>query len=378
MAGNSSSKFSKSHILTYTKPEENRLYVFDAARERFHCFPCFHKNQPLFFGHLKLLSVPSRGKVFVIGGEIVKQTVPFKFVKNKANEGKDTINELAPLDINPADNIEVSFLENQIESGLSLFAKAESWASHLASSNIVGHFELTEARAIRLTLQVDKGEQLELPRTNHLLVYSDPWIYVLGGREDGEASGSCRKYHLDDNFFLDICSLDPTTVLRQPGAIAVGQTIYLFDAQSETQTIYKYSMIFDVWEQISFKTSGFSIPPSKGLSVFQSQSNTLLILNGNCEKDGQQMNYYLFSLEEDTFTQERSDRKLINFNEDCQGNRDYSKVKQLYTQLNDQQVKVFFKDTWYWETINALLLKVKKDKKLMPESNYLGCCSKRK
>lgn len=60
-----------------------------------------------------------------------------------------------------------------------------------------------------------------------------PWIYMLGGLVDGVPTASAKKYHIEENFFLDICSLDPAVVMRQPGAIFYNESVYLFDAMSE-------------------------------------------------------------------------------------------------------------------------------------------------
>lgn len=94
--------------------------------------------------------------------------------------------------------------------------------------------------------------------------------------------------------------------------------------------IHKYNCVFDVWEQVLFKTSGFSIPRSLSPCLFVFGSDQLVLLNGKCEDESAHMNYYLFNIEEDVFFQERSDRKLVVHTEDNQGNRDYSKMKKIY------------------------------------------------
>lgn len=80
-------------------------------------------------------------------------------------------------------------------------------------------------------------------------------------------------------------------------------------------------------------------------------------------------------MERDKFIQERSDKKLLGFDTDSQGNKNYSKVNKIYTSLSSKKVKVFYKDLWYWDNLEVYLLKL--DDKQRSLNKGLGCWSKR-
>ena len=91
----------------------------------------------------------------------------------------------------------------------------------------------------------------------------------------------------------------------------------------------------------------------------------------------------MFDMEKNIFTQERSDRKLIHPFRDRQGNRDYSKSNKIFCQLSDNKVKVFHRNTFFWDNLNIYLMKVHKNAKMgvsMPSTKGmkgLGCFGKR-
>jgi len=53
----------------------------------------------------------------------------------------------------------------------------------------------------------------------------------------------------------------------------------------------------------------------------------------------------------------------------------YSKKNKIYTSLTDKKVKVFYKDLWYWDSLEVYLLKMEEKKKLGGKG--VGCCSRR-
>lgn len=65
----------------------------------------------------------------------------------------------------------------------------------------------------------------------------------------------------------------------------------------------------------------------------------------------------------------------MNFRGDSQGNRNYFKKDKIYTSLNSKKVKVFYKDLWYWDSIDVYLLKMEERKKIAGKG--VGCCSRR-
>lgn len=81
-------------------------------------------------------------------------------------------------------------------------------------------------------------------------------------------------------------------------------------------------------------------------------------MNGETGSNEKNINYYLYDMERDKFIQERSDKKLLGFDTDSQGNKNYSKVNKIYTSLSSKKVKVFYKDLWYWDNLEVYLLKL--------------------
>lgn len=116
---------------------------------------------------------------------------------------------------------------------------------------------------------VEGCEQLLKPRTAHSLIFSDPYIYMIGGVEDRQPVHSCRRFHVKDKVWSDIASLKTQDALNSPGIIALADSIFVFDTYSETQTVFKYSLEYDSWEPIPFKTTDFVIPKSLYSTVFR-------------------------------------------------------------------------------------------------------------
>ena len=59
--------------------------------------------------------------------------------------------------------------------------------------------------------------------------------------------------------------------------------------------------------------------------------------------------------------QERTDKKLLSCLKDRQGNKNFRSSDKIYCQLNEKQIKVFCKKTYYWDVMEIYQLKVVKD-----------------
>lgn len=380
MGGNDSSRFSREHILHYTKPEENRLYLFDTLTERFYNYPCFWKGKPFFFAKLTTVMVPQYSKLFIIGGLCYQDTENFKYLRKKGSKMELAFSSAdnGSFDLDEISDEDVSQLDVDDSHTINFYAKLDNAQEEIVPTSLVGYFEIRKTRAGKLLFNNEKIEQFNYEVSNSIVVYSNSWIFIFGGIIDGKASGRSKKLNIDHGFMVDISSIDASLITNEASAIAVKDIIYVFDSKGEVQTVHKYSISFDVWEQIEFKTMGFLVPPTSRPNLFQHEKNFLIYLNGKDENDIQHINYFVYSVENDMFVQERSDRKLLRSLEDNQGNRNYVNQKKIYTHLNDSCVKVFFKDSWFWETIDVYFIKIKKQRGLELNPAKFGCCSKRK
>ncbi len=164
--GKKSSKISKQHLLHYTIPNENRLYLFDVHTERLYCIPIFHKGKPFFFGELKTIVCPQRQCIVIIGGRQVDNNVRFKYTRNQTlikalssnldnsvplTIGGGSKENVPPINLENLEEIDVSMLENHIESGISLFAKIEKYDTNMAlhASSFIGIIEFRDLKNLR-------------------------------------------------------------------------------------------------------------------------------------------------------------------------------------------------------------------------------------
>jgi hypothetical protein len=84
--GGSIGKFSKSHILHFHKPDENRIYLFDTHYERLFSYPIYKEFKPFFFGGMETINIPKRQCIYIIGGLEVKEDAKFVYIKPKKPE----------------------------------------------------------------------------------------------------------------------------------------------------------------------------------------------------------------------------------------------------------------------------------------------------
>lgn len=99
-------------------------------------------------------------------------------------------------------------------------------------------------------------------------------------------------------------------------------------------------------------------------------------MNGIAEEREQSIYYYVYDIEKEQFVQERSDRKLMHPFKDRQGNRDYRNSSKLFCQLSENKIKVFHKDTYYWDNLSIYLVKIQKQKLTIGNVSG-GCCGGR-
>lgn len=184
------------------------------------------------------------------------------------------------------------------------------------------------------------------------------------------------KFNILKFEFTEIASFVSKHKVLKPAAIVVDNFIYIFNTDSEDIMIQKYNMSFDSWEEIPFKTIGFPFYRSVESSVFQIDKGQLLFVNGDTGNTDYDINYYVYDIEREKFIQERSDKKLINFRKGFSGNLNFQKKNKIYTSLTNKKVKVFYKDLWYWDSLDVYLLRLEEKKKTLPKG--LGCCSRRK
>lgn len=88
-----------------------------------------------------------------MGGAAPKPNIPYKYIRsNKTGEkaADGVISEMPVLDINELDNLEVSVLENHVEAGMTLFARADRMVEPLAPSSLVGYFDINNTKIVRL------------------------------------------------------------------------------------------------------------------------------------------------------------------------------------------------------------------------------------
>lgn len=391
MGGNNSTKLSKYHLLHYTLPDENKLYIFDTNNEQLYCVPVFLEGKPFFFGKLKTIICPQRQCLVIIGGQEIKKNQIFKYVKNtkssskilksissENSEKKDSQEESSIFDIENVENLEVSVIERHIDSGISLFAKIVDYNEKmLQDSSFVGIIDFRNPKSTRFNVLQEEIPQLEKPRKSHSLVYTYPDVYIIAGLEENSATKICLKFNILETSFTEIASIGLKTDIKKSACIIIENFIYVFDSNNFPCFIHKYNMIFDVWEDIRYKTPGFKICKSRNASVFRISKEQLIYINGETGDKNFDINYYVYDLVKDKFVQERSDKKLIGFSVDDQGNRNYSKAKKIYFQLSDKKVKVFYKDLWYWDTLEVFILKFKREEKIKKLKGP-GCCGKRK
>ena len=150
-----------------------------------------------------------------------------------------------------------------------MFAKADKDAQQMIPMNTVAYINLSGLSEEKLYLEQEDCEQLDKARISHAMVFHNPYIYVIGGIVDNLPDHKCKKFHVYDKVWCDISSVGFYSALTNPAICAVDDYIYVFDSYSDSQSIHKYSIGYDMWENIAFKTTDFVIPKSIDSTVFR-------------------------------------------------------------------------------------------------------------
>lgn len=117
-------------------------------------------------------------------------------------------------------------------------------------SNLVAMVSYRNPKEPRLHLAHVQMEQLEKARTDHLLVYKEPYIYMIGGVINDQFTRSCQKFHLGEKIWVDFASVPFIEKLEYASAIACRNYIYVFDAYNINQIIYKVNFLFQNFDII--------------------------------------------------------------------------------------------------------------------------------
>jgi len=150
-----------------------------------------------------------------------------------------------------------------------LFAKAQASAEQMIPTAKVGYISINGLSDNKLYFEYEDCEQLDKARTSHSMVFHDPYIYVVGGIVDNFPNRKCKKFHVYDKVWCDIAPIGFSGNLTSPAIIAVEDNLYVFDTYSASQSIHKYSIGYDIWENIPFKTTDFKIPRSLNSNIYR-------------------------------------------------------------------------------------------------------------
>lgn len=90
-------------------------------------------------------------------------------------------------------------------------------------------------------MQVVHGflEQLGEERTGQIIVYKEPFIYMISGYVRETNVRSCQKFHLGEKIWTDFSSIPFKDSLVGASSVTMHDFIYLFDSFNSSQTIYK-------------------------------------------------------------------------------------------------------------------------------------------
>ena len=140
---------------------------------------------------------------------------------------------------------EENFLQNTDDPNFDkqYVAKLLHKKDNLQQSNLVAMISYRNPAEPRLHLAHIQMEQLEKARSDHLLVYKEPYIYMIGGVVNGQYTRSCQKFHLGEKIWVDFASIPFIDKLEYATAIACKNYIYVFDAYSINQIIFKVGIL---------------------------------------------------------------------------------------------------------------------------------------
>lgn len=345
-------EFKNRHFLHNYKFFENKLNIYFPGSDHPLVFEIYNRGKPYQFFTQESISLPN-GSIYLIGGRVLTEKT------SKLNE-----------DIIESVNQEISR------------------PSHtLAATAEVVKINLNKHKNMKIELSKSKSRPpLPEPRNGHLLIYSAPFIYVIGGKIDEiTPTSSCLRFHLKKLTWSPIADLDfdAMNVSNLSGLAITPQKpsesskyLYIFNSTSEKlPSISQYDIELDRWTQLVIANTNrdLNIPSSINLSVYQIGAETLLILSGNhINGEEQREGYsYVFNLKSQKIRKFKMEKNLDFMLTDKQGVRSYRNTQRVFLNFGENYAL-------YYHTGIEELISVQLNYQRANRSGFgFGCCSKR-
>lgn len=309
--------FKNRRFLHFYRFFENKLHTFFPDPHYQLTFEIFLNGRKFKFYLQESISLPT-GAVYLIGGRTVAQS-------------------------------EESISGGLNDSVLSLNNTSSNYT--LATTSDVYKINLNRNKSMKIEISKSKPcPPMPEPRHNHLLIYSAPYIYVIGGKiNDTTPTRSCLRFHTKQKTWSKIRDLDLAATgltnlsglaINTDGYRASGKRLYIFDTTvSPLPSIFQYNIETDNWMQmvISFKNKDLRIPTSLNCSLFQISSDKLMIFSGAHIVDQRQQEgfSYTFDLATEKIENFREEKQLDFMLVDKQGDRNYSKEQNVYLKFGE-------------------------------------------
>lgn len=327
-----SNDFKDNHILHSIKTGENKLNIYLPTRDKFYTFSIFNQSKKFRFFAQESISLPS-GSIYLIGGNTANyQDDPYLF---------DGI-------YNPSD---------------------------LYTTNFVAKISLKKQNNFHIDISKMKPCQpLPEPRTSHLMIYEEPYIFVIGGYfEKNIPTKTCLKFHVKKKTWESISDINFAQHLIEPCGIAVKGFIYVFDTAGKANLprIHRYSVDLNVWIEILIqqKNKMTLIPPSLSCSIYQIKEDDLIIFSGK-NLQSPRGYYYTYNITTEELGDIIFDDNPEQWKKEKQGNQNYIASQVIYAGLKERRVKMFRRLEQKWMELE-----------LTPENvivSDFGCCSRKK
>ena len=328
-----SSDFKDTHILHSTKLGENKLHVYLPNRDKFYTFSIFNKGQKFRFFAQESISLPS-GSIYLVGG----QTASYE---------------------------EDPYLADGIHN-----------PSNLYTTNFVTKINLKKQNNFHIDITKMKPcQSLPEPRTSHLMIYQEPYIFIIGGYLEGNIpTKTCLKFHTKNKTWESISDITFAQQLIEPCGIAIKSFLYVFDTAGKANLprIHRYSIELNLWIEILIqqKNKLISIPPSLSCSIYQTKEDEIIIFSGKNLPGSPKSYYYTYNITSEELGDIIVDDNLEQWKKEKQGNQNYISSQVIYAGLKDRKVKMFRKLEQKWMELE-----------LTPENvivSDFGCCSRKK
>ena len=327
-----STEFKDTHILHCTKFCDNKVYVYLPYQDKFYTFSIVNKEKKFRFFAQETITISSNS-LYIIGGQTAPSEEDFHLLHSQnGTPNLYTTNFVAKINLKKHENFQV---------------------------------DLAKMKPCRV---------LPEARTSHLMVYSEPYIFVIGGYlERNVATRTCLRFHKKKKTWEYISELGFTNTLTEPCGLAIKDCLYVFDtaAKGGTPRIYKYSIELNSWMEIliQHRSKGLSIPPSINCAVYQVSDKELMILSGLSSQNSPKGFYYTYNIDTEELSDMNIDESLGHWKKEKQGNLDYVNSDMVYVRLSGRSVRAFRKSDRKW-----LEIEHKSENSVMGD---FGCCSRR-